>query len=363
MLAGWHRGPEFAIALPVAVIPKSIVPERRSRAVRAGVLQAAVLRVPAPVDYYNGSRRPPLVLPDNLLLFVRRRKEDLRDGTFLPHYHHRWVLVVPVRGSGDVVVDGRAHPLRPGQLLLVPPLRLHRYARIPRRGLLWLFVTFELPGGPGLVEAAARGRLTPEAEKALAALLRLWVTGRGTESRPNLAARMALEVSFLVGEVVRAQPRRTTSAWREPAMLGRINRWIGSLQGGGEPRAALGALARHVGLSESRLRAWFRASFGISLGRYIRETRCRRAAQRLREGGMSVAEAAEAFGFGSAFSFSRTFKAVLGMPPSDLLPRSAGPGGAGKRRRRAARRRGRPPRGPARTAASAGSRRRRGHGR
>ena len=96
-------------------------------------------------------------------------------------------------------------------------------------------------------------------------------------------------------------------------MLTKIKTWI---EDGEEAGLVLGALSRHVGLSESRLRTWFRQQFGLSLGRYILETRCRQAAQRLKIEGLGVAEVATDLGFSSAFSFSRTFKSVLGVSPS-----------------------------------------------
>jgi len=96
-------------------------------------------------------------------------------------------------------------------------------------------------------------------------------------------------------------------------LLSKIKTWI---EDGEEAGLVLGALSRHVGLSESRLRTWFRQQFGLSLGRYILETRCRQAAQRLKIEGLGVAEVATDLGFSSAFSFSRTLKSVLGVSPS-----------------------------------------------
>jgi len=58
----------------------------------------------------------------------------------------------------------------------------------------------------------------------------------------------------------------------------------------------------------------------MSLGRYLTESRCRRAALLLKSGGVTVAEAADRSGFGSVYAFSRTFRKVMGVAPKSLLP-------------------------------------------
>lgn len=50
---------------------------------------------------------------------------------------------------------------------------------------------------------------------------------------------------------------------------------------------------------------------------FIRSIRLRRAAEMLAGGGMSVAEVAEATGFGSTGYFSKCFQAEFGCRPSD----------------------------------------------
>jgi AraC family L-rhamnose operon transcriptional activator RhaR len=184
---------------------------------------------------------------------------------------------------------------------------------------LWLFATFDLPGGAGPVEAATVGTLSREVREALVTALRRWT---GTRQTGAAATRLAVELAVVVAAVARRhRPPADNPRQPELELLERIRDWLAARPAAG---GGLRELSRHVGLSESRLRAWFRATFGISLGRYLRETRCRQAAQCLREGGVTVAEIAERFGFATAFSFSRTFKAVLGISPRELLPQREG---------------------------------------
>ena len=194
-----------------------------------------------------------------------------------------------------MIVDSGRHRLQPGVGLLVSPLRLHHYDSAPRRGLCWLFFTFELPP-PDL----SPRRASPDSRRQRSALCPL-LSHFGQTKGPRVSAARR-SARWLLS---------CLSSWA--SLLTKIKTWI---EDGEEAGLVLGALSRHVGLSESRLRTWFRQQFGLSLGRYILETRCRQAAQRLKIEGLGVAEVATDLGFSSAFSFSRTFKSVLGVSPS-----------------------------------------------
>jgi AraC-like DNA-binding protein/mannose-6-phosphate isomerase-like protein (cupin superfamily) len=263
-------------------------------------------RLPAPRDYYAGRRRPALDLPDNLLLFCRHSAAELHDGSLQPHFHHRWVLIVVLRGAGIVHLDGRGHALRPGMTLLVPPLRLHRYRRVTGGKIVWLFVTFDLPGRDKRAATPELGQLNPAARALTQELLAQW------QHEAAGGAQLATTTALLLLTL-----RRQRSV-RQPAssgLLERVNRWLADHRP--EP-VVLANLAADLGISTSHLRAVFREEHGLSLGRYVRETRCRQAAVLLKAGQLTVTEAAAELGFQSVYAFSRTFKRVLGQPPSSL---------------------------------------------
>jgi AraC-like DNA-binding protein len=84
--------------------------------------------------------------------------------------------------------------------------------------------------------------------------------------------------------------------------------------------SSLEALAERVGLSPGRLMHAFTASIGTPLRPYLKWLRLQRAAAAI-VGGLSLAEAAHSAGFSDAAHMSRTFRRMLGMPPSMLRPR------------------------------------------
>lgn len=83
------------------------------------------------------------------------------------------------------------------------------------------------------------------------------------------------------------------------------------------------ALARIVGCSPAHFIRTFRAVFGETPHRYLQRRRVERAMDLLRAGN-SVTDVCFDVGFNSLGTFSRTFTAIVGVPPSVYRPRSPG---------------------------------------
>jgi AraC-like DNA-binding protein len=85
---------------------------------------------------------------------------------------------------------------------------------------------------------------------------------------------------------------------------------------------SLDALARAVKLSPDRLLHVFTASIGIPLRPYLAWLRLQRAAAAIASNA-PLTEAAHAAGFADAAHMTRTFRRMLGAPPSSLRPRAS----------------------------------------
>lgn len=268
----------------------------------------------APDDYYAGRKRWEGGLPDNMLVFSRTSEALLNPKTVASHLHHRWVLMVALEGKGTVYVDRRPFPLGRNKVLLIPPLRLHQHAGVQQKGLCWLFVTFDWPGrtGAAALDAGVRA-LGPRDAVHLEEVLMRWEEGR-TGVGLRLAAAVAELVLGLYPELGH-EGKRTSAAVPEDALLAAVRREFARERGG---KLSVPVLARRLGFSESHLRAVFRQRAGLSLGRYLRETRLREAAILLRSEDVTVKEAAERLGFPDIYTFSRSFTRALGMPPSQI---------------------------------------------
>jgi AraC-like DNA-binding protein len=84
---------------------------------------------------------------------------------------------------------------------------------------------------------------------------------------------------------------------------------------------SLKQLATHVALSESRLSHLFKQEIGIPIQRYLLWYKVAAAAFNIGRG-MSLTDAAGAAGFADSAHFSRTFRVMFGLTPSQILRRS-----------------------------------------
>ena len=77
-------------------------------------------------------------------------------------------------------------------------------------------------------------------------------------------------------------------------------------------------LAHIACLSRSRFLHYFKECMGISPMAYLRQQRIKQAQTMLSIEDRSISEIAEAVGFVNTFHFSRTFKEVAGIPPTEF---------------------------------------------
>ena len=79
----------------------------------------------------------------------------------------------------------------------------------------------------------------------------------------------------------------------------------------------LESLARRFHLGKSTLTALFRSECGMGVIAYFNLMRIDEAKRLIRKGGMNFSEISNALGFSSIHYFSRLFKAITGITPSE----------------------------------------------
>ena len=78
-------------------------------------------------------------------------------------------------------------------------------------------------------------------------------------------------------------------------------------------------IAKHVGLSESRLRHLFSEQIGIPITSYVLWMRIKVALREMLKPGETLSNAAHQANFSDHAHFTRTFKRMFGVSPSLLL--------------------------------------------
>jgi len=292
-------------------------------------LKELVSRLPQPQHQLVGKSVTKLALPDNVVCFQRRTATDLNRPRRGRALHHRFVLICALRTAVTVCVDDRSIRLRTGQGLLVFPFQFHHYTEPAGETISWLFVTFEYTEIADLEAMRYQPfELTPQLRTLAAELVEAYETER-TADLPVLLLSLMLARLRRLKHAPHA-PANASAA--PPGLMLRVNQLA---QRSTEP-PGIKDIARALGISPSHLRARFRASCGVSIGRHLRHLRLEQACGHLRLGPHRVSEIAELCGFSSIYSFSRAFRVAYGVSP--LAYRHSGRAAPGARRGRRARR-------------------------
>jgi AraC-like DNA-binding protein len=295
-------------------------------------LETIAAGLPQPPHQLLGRRPGPLVLPDNIVCFQRRSAAELNRPRRGRALHHRFVLIIALRTTVSVCVDDRVIRLGAGEGLLVFPFQFHHYIDGGQKDLLWIFITFDLAEAESLKSlryrpftftAAARG-LTTELVAAY-------------EREGRMSELPALLLALLLARLRRQEPaaRRQDVQDAAPGMVMQVNQ----LAHQSHELPGIKEIAHALGISQSHLRARFRASCGVSVGKHLRRLRLEKARGLLRLTPNRVSEVAEQCGFNSIYSFSRAFCATFGLSPM-AYRQSVGPYGGSRQGR--SKRRGKP---------------------
>lgn len=263
--------------------------------------------LPSPQRPLHGQRAAPFALPDNIICFCRRSASELNRPQRGRALHHRYVLILALETAVTVCVDDRAVRLNPREGLLVLPFQFHDYVHPERDRLRWLFITFDLVDAGALQSLRFRPfAMTPRVRQTALDLVEAYLT-RGE------ADLTALLLSVLLARIRQAEPisRRQHRPSVAPGLIMQVNQLA---QQKGESMSAK-EMARSLGISPSHLRARFRASCGVSLGRHLRRLRLEKACGLLRLSQNRVTEIADLCGFSSIYSFSRAFRSAYGVSP------------------------------------------------
>lgn len=228
----------------------------------------------------------------------------LYDGPIAPtsaHAHHAFQVVLasvpPVRivaGSTEIDVTS----------CVIPPDAPHAFASAAPRAVL-LYVAPESREGRQLAKRLANDVATPSAWIQAAVGL---TEGTTTPITSWSEARQLRDVVIaqLVPEETRARP------WPPE-----IQRLVTALPDRLDAPLRFAALARELGISESRLAHLVTEYLGVPFRPYVLWLRMQRAAAELAHGRM-LTEAAHHAGFADGAHLSRVFRRMFGIAPSEL---------------------------------------------
>ncbi len=236
------------------------------------------------------------------------------DTVIRTHRHSYCEVILILSGKGKET-SAPWQELLPDMMQVHGPCEPHSWVS-SREGMLRLGLTFTVqpavdvrlpdvwPSDPGL-GAAVRG-LMAEAQSA--------APGRSARlaARLTLLLAPALELFALPEETSAKSPAAAPPAWDIASFIKRF------LEDNlGEP-LSLEDVAAQFNISVPTLTRRFRAATGGTVMNCLNNLRMRRAADLLREGGLSTKQAAAAVGFADPSYFCRCFRRAFGCSPLQL---------------------------------------------
>lgn len=249
-----------------------------------------------------------------------------------PHGSGDWLLIHTVAGAGRLEFGAAGGPtptartLMAGEAVLFEPRAPQRYATDPAVGhwelrwahfqprphwRAWLRWPQVAPGVGFL--AFPRGAARRAWERAL---VRMHALARRPVTVGAELAACALEEALLWAHTVHsADPWARVDA--------RIRRAMDYLAATVDRPFRLASVARHCGLSLSRLGHLFKEEVGMTPQQHAEELRLGLAAQLLRHSGLRVHEVATEAGYEDAYYFAKRFRRRFGCPPSAYRERTA----------------------------------------
>ena len=244
-------------------------------------------QIAEPDNYYLGVGTPEGVLPGKILCFARHRAAALMGPQTSPSRHQRCVLLVALKGTGQVCVDAETFALHEGQAQLICPFQFHSYTGVQSEEICWIFVTFEILAAAEIEPLRSRPSrpLGPTEMVLLREILQCWLCEERRDLLPHHLGLLLRRLGATPSESS-ARARPLTGA----DLMARVNRYV--LPRLDQP-LPIKQLAAALGESESHLRAKFRRASGGSLGRHLRQLRLQKACQLLHTTGLNITEVAE----------------------------------------------------------------------
>jgi AraC family transcriptional regulator of arabinose operon len=232
-----------------------------------------------------------------------------------------WLLIYTAGGAGYLTSVAKEGPTRPGDVTLYAPGELHDYKTDPDAGrwhLLWAHFLpnpswhswLRWPPGPHGVKCLhlEKGEIRDGFVGAMQRLIRVF-----RRRLPNARdfAGNALEEALLW-----AQVSASRGDWMRADS--RVRRAMDYLTANLRQPFRLETLARHCGLSVSRLAHLFKSETGISPQQFFEQQRMWHAGQLLRVTGLGIAEVAAEVGYDDPFYFSNRFRRYSGKSPTQF---------------------------------------------
>ena len=249
------------------------------------------------------------------------------DGIDYLHFHNLWEVGVCRQGTGEMVLDGKALPFRPGMISVIPRNYPHTTNCTPRTMGYWEYLFFDpeivlksVYGSNMLKRRQIMDVISGDAlygergEYPLLSQLTESIMAQMREKDRYYIEKVHALLTVLVFEVVRILDTgdEKVRVCGDKIAVHNALRYVD--QHFAEP-IRIEDLARECSISETHFRRLFSESFSISPVEYLNMIRVLRACDLMRTSDEPMSSIAAKCGFSTISTFDRNFKNVLGVTP------------------------------------------------
>ena len=235
------------------------------------------------------------------------------------HEHERAFFYLMLDGSSHDTTRGEALSCAPGMLVYHPPEETHSNTWHDAGGRCF---HIEIP--PDRLQVADCASPALRRSRCFVRGPLVWLAQRLHQEFRCHDAASTLAVEGLALELI-------AGAYREAPAVERSRkppRWLAAAHDAVLERCTedltVAALAHDAGVHPAHFARAFRAAYRCSVGEFVRRARIDRACSRLSRGDVSVARVASDLGFYDQSHFTRIFKRVVGLAPSQFVRRLEG---------------------------------------
>ena len=229
----------------------------------------------------------------------------------LPEQPDAWMLVCTVEGRVRATWEDGSWLLEAGQCAAFPPgISL---GLLPLEDSMAGFALLQGSAADAVLQDCARqgGLFFPQGGEALERMLRLLEAVQRRQPTAREVSEQAYQLLMRLYGTGKSEPEGSRSLpWVVEAALGILRREFAFLEG-------IGELADRLEVSQEYLTRVFRASIGMTPGKYLTQVRLEHAKLLLRQGEHSVTFVSGACGFSNGNYFARVFRENTGMSPRE----------------------------------------------
>lgn len=269
-----------------------------------------------PASYYSGlGRNSALQIPDKILMVFKGPVRMVSANV-----HHRFLFIINLKETINLIVDSRRFVLNKNQAMLVLPHQHHLFV-YETQDVERLLITFE---GCDIAEMQkfreSVFNLNEEFFETLELLAAEYLSQIKDPSSGN-GGKAALILSILLLDLGRCSRKYSSRKLQNDSVTDLINRYIHINL---STSLSIEEIAEEFKYSASHLRLLYRKAMGISIGKYIRETKIHKACGYLGDSKTKISEIAKLCGYSSLYAFSHAFKNETGIYPADYRKKTSG---------------------------------------